>query len=52
MGFRVKGLGVTAMSAMMVEQLGLAMIPPFFLPSLKSAMASGFTLGGRIRLVV
>mmetsp|Transcript_34365 Transcript_34365/g.86422 ORF Transcript_34365/g.86422 Transcript_34365/m.86422 type:complete len:266 (-) Transcript_34365:317-1114(-) len=37
--------GVTAMSAMMVEQLGLAMIPPFFLPSLKSAMASGFTSG-------
>ena len=39
-------MGVTAMSAMMVEQLGLAMMPPLRAPpSLYSAIASGFTSG-------
>ena len=38
-------IGVTAIKAMIVEQFGLAIIPPFFLPSLYSAIASGFTSG-------
>ena len=39
--------GVTAMRAMMVEQLGLAMMPPLpaFMPFMASGLTSGMTRG-------
>ena len=43
--FATLSRGVTAISAMMVEQLGLAMMAPFPLPNLMCDMAPGLTSG-------